>query len=749
MLQVFYWGQAAGFSNDGKQQYCSFSLNGIDYAVGDAVTLFPEDESQQHFLGRLDAAFIDHAAADPHAIQVSWYERRASQEVIELGETDVNPIGCISGKVHVFHCSGLYEAQGLARNLDQEWFYCKSSGETPQTAMCPVTAAGRKSCQGHDTTRSTHKRLPLQNQLEDADYSEEEGAVQQGRHSRQEAAPKRQRQGSASAQSLDSLQEVEPDEPPKRRNPPAQRSAPAKAAPGALLGGRVCVQCNATQTPQWREGPAGESLVAACMLDTRLCIRFTHVGVEVRSAAAGTPRAGGPAGERCCLGGEAAHASMVALCTRIARGRKDAGKESSGLGSMDAPGDAYAGDLATARPVRQAALLSATRTAEYARTGVFPTSGSLRGEDRADECAAASAAQQQQRAGQWDHRDQEHLEEEEPEGEEAEDEGGGDSYAAAVAAVDTVARISSGSEPISPHRPSPHNHPQITHNADTDDNHFSLSACAEEDFCPHFDVDTYQSVFFAPPFDTLKAAALPEDALVRLHTVGDSAPEVLAPLCSMPRVGAVAHTTTLLTHLVTHLVSPLVSVPPMPSAARACLRHATARLRAPRHASSDAPLAGGVTRVHAPLRPPLAPLDRGWRGPLDRPFNLPQASSAVLHPEAVHATNTCSTAAAAAAAAGPPAAESSAPPVPAPSSGRPSLAPATAAAAAAAAGTQQEHDSTRLPTTLAAAGAREADDADQATHASSGPCPVGIAARRVGGEAEDAGCAHHVSSRTR
>ncbi|MEW5301424.1 MAG: hypothetical protein WDW36_004284 [Sanguina aurantia] len=722
------------------------------------------------------------------------------------------------------------QAQGLARNLDQEWFYCKSSG--------------------HDTTRSTHKRLPLQNQLEDADYSEEEGAVQQGRHSRQEAAPKRQRQGSASAQSLDSLQEVEPDEPPKRRNPPAQRSAPAKAAPGALLGGRVCVQCNATQTPQWREGPAGpKTLCNACG------VRYCRLQQRSNKKPAGSGAKGSGGG--------------ATKPARPLKGWKEADQGSSGLGSMDTSGNTHAGDLAAVRPVRQAALLSATRTAEYARTGVFPTSGSLRGEDRADECAAASAAQQQQRAGQWDHRDQEHLEEEEPEGEEAEDEGGGDSYAAAVAAVDTVARISSGSEPISPHRPSPHNHPQITHNADTvpasersshqqrtpaagadlkskpggaplavavavtpshaaaqgagmqarerlagsggqqqqqqqqhpqngkhvdshsspddafdsidamlllagaggrnaaadaavfesgsgspltaselhelmmlaalggpmghiscgpspasactggrgeaaglepsraggrhsaegkqqqqrgdmptgstgftgftgshedaltpgasadrrgneDDNHFSLSACAEEDFCPHFDVDTYQSVFFAPPFDTLKAAALPEDALVRLHTVGDSAPEVLAPLCSMPR-----------------------------------------------------------------------------------------ASSAVLHPEAVHATNTCSTAAAAAAAAGPPAAESSAPPVPAPSSGRPSLAPATAAAAAAAAGTQQEHDSTRLPTTLAAAGAREADDADQATHASSGPCPVGIAARRVGGEAEDAGCAHHVSSRTR
>lgn len=45
--------------------------------------------------------------------QVSWYERRDNQEVVELGETDVNPIGCISGKVQVFHCSSSVEVSGL------------------------------------------------------------------------------------------------------------------------------------------------------------------------------------------------------------------------------------------------------------------------------------------------------------------------------------------------------------------------------------------------------------------------------------------------------------------------------------------------------------------------------------------------------------------------------------------------------------------------------------------------------------
>lgn len=29
---------------------------------------------------------------------------------------------------------------------------------------------------------------------------------------------------------------------------------------GKLVSGRTCVECGATQTPQWREGPAGEAL---------------------------------------------------------------------------------------------------------------------------------------------------------------------------------------------------------------------------------------------------------------------------------------------------------------------------------------------------------------------------------------------------------------------------------------------------------------------------------------------------------
>lgn len=103
-------------------------------------------------------------------------------------------------------------------------------------------------------------------QLDDADYSEDE-AVEHSRYVKQEAGPKRQRHNSGGAgMVLESLQREELEGYTRGRNPPSYRPAPAKAAPGVLLGGRTCVQCNATQTPQWREGPAGQ-----CVMMTQLC----------------------------------------------------------------------------------------------------------------------------------------------------------------------------------------------------------------------------------------------------------------------------------------------------------------------------------------------------------------------------------------------------------------------------------------------------------------------------------------------
>lgn len=55
---------------------------------------------------------------------MKWYERRVNletdtrgieeseREVFELEDTDVNPIGCISGKCHILKCRGYEEVRG-------------------------------------------------------------------------------------------------------------------------------------------------------------------------------------------------------------------------------------------------------------------------------------------------------------------------------------------------------------------------------------------------------------------------------------------------------------------------------------------------------------------------------------------------------------------------------------------------------------------------------------------------------------
>lgn len=70
-LQIFYWGQLSHV-DDKKQYYKSFSLNGTNYSLGDAVCLYPEQEDLPPYIGRIVSAFCDLSsdAADPHCIEV-------------------------------------------------------------------------------------------------------------------------------------------------------------------------------------------------------------------------------------------------------------------------------------------------------------------------------------------------------------------------------------------------------------------------------------------------------------------------------------------------------------------------------------------------------------------------------------------------------------------------------------------------------------------------------------------------------
>lgn len=82
------------------------------FCAGDSIYLYPEDESHPNYIGRIVSAFVDEHSghADPHCIEVKWYERRVNleantkgieeseREVFELEDTDINPIGCCAGK---------------------------------------------------------------------------------------------------------------------------------------------------------------------------------------------------------------------------------------------------------------------------------------------------------------------------------------------------------------------------------------------------------------------------------------------------------------------------------------------------------------------------------------------------------------------------------------------------------------------------------------------------------------------------
>ncbi|KAG2430975.1 hypothetical protein HYH02_013508 [Chlamydomonas schloesseri] len=125
-LQVFLWLGDGHQRADGRIQYNSFRLNSTDYRVGDCVFLFPEDESYPPYVARILAAFVDtqvQEGSDPHCIEVKWFERRVNlepatkgieeseREVFELEDTDVNPIGCISGKCRIVKALSYEEAR--------------------------------------------------------------------------------------------------------------------------------------------------------------------------------------------------------------------------------------------------------------------------------------------------------------------------------------------------------------------------------------------------------------------------------------------------------------------------------------------------------------------------------------------------------------------------------------------------------------------------------------------------------------
>ncbi|KAG2424472.1 hypothetical protein HXX76_014524 [Chlamydomonas incerta] len=180
-LQVFLWLGAGHQRADGRIHYSSFRLNSTDYRVGDCVFLFPEDESYPPYVARILSAFVDTAVqegSDPHCIEVKWFERRVNlepatkgieeseREVFELEDTDVNPIGCISGKCRIVKApkyevallrgsaggghaggggGGAEAAAGLGHpdpsgpGAGDHWFFCRGYFQQSTNSFVPYT----------------------------------------------------------------------------------------------------------------------------------------------------------------------------------------------------------------------------------------------------------------------------------------------------------------------------------------------------------------------------------------------------------------------------------------------------------------------------------------------------------------------------------------------------------------------------------------------------------------------------------
>ncbi|KAJ9514021.1 hypothetical protein QJQ45_021092 [Haematococcus lacustris] len=370
-MQVFYWvGQ--GTQRDGKTFHTAFALNSVTYQIGDSVFLYPEEESCPHYVGRIVSAFVDEHSghADPHCIEVKWYERRVNletqtkgiveseREVFELEDTDINPIGCISSKIYIVRAQHYDEALMKMQGTQvRDWFFCRGYFMQGSNQFQP--------------------------------YSEAELAMQDGTLPMPSDLP----------QLFDStltaplpLLEPPPAAPPKQG--PRPTPAPAASAGGGGGGGgsgsrrqvtgRVCVECGATSTPQWREGPKGpKTLCNACG------VRYGRIKHRLLKKTGGSSSGGRGRGGRGGSGAAAPSTQQYSSGsprphshTRKQQQRDNEDDDDEEEEEEDEEEEAAPADLAdvaprrpSQRPMRQAAQAALARTAAYARTGDFGEGG--------------------------------------------------------------------------------------------------------------------------------------------------------------------------------------------------------------------------------------------------------------------------------------------------------------------------------------------------------------------------------------
>ncbi|GAX83193.1 hypothetical protein CEUSTIGMA_g10619.t1 [Chlamydomonas eustigma] len=307
--------------------------------------LSTESADEPYHIGCIQSAFTDCApdVREIQCIEVRWFERFSTiypsgrgvdKELVELEDVDVNPIGCLVGKANIIRAKSYEDALSLGLHLDGDWFFSRGifKHATNEFVLYSDVEAGAVLIQAKSgSKRSSTTRAEEIADSEDACLSR----------------PARALSKRFKVQRVCSDEEIDEEEEEVEN----LVTGPGECKKGFAKGpGKQCVECGATQTPQWREGPAGpKTLCNACG------VRYNRLRSSKRNGGMG-PR------QQSARSKPSKHASSKDIATRALL-EPSCGIESSLHATSGAGGG---------RPMRHAALMAANRTAAFARTGVFP-----------------------------------------------------------------------------------------------------------------------------------------------------------------------------------------------------------------------------------------------------------------------------------------------------------------------------------------------------------------------------------------
>ncbi|GBG00163.1 hypothetical protein Rsub_12982 [Raphidocelis subcapitata] len=281
---TFNWIGPGSRDEAGRVYFEAFQFCNASYSVGDHVCLLPEEEGSPLYVARILRAYEDPNAPEADRLCI---------------ESDANLVGCIDHHALVIQARSYEEAlaQVPPAEAGGEWYFCRGvlDAEGAVFRTYEELAAAAMAAQPlqlsewmSDLQRGSLGAVPSTLGGGGGAAAHDDAAHAAGGSGRKRRPP----------------QHFEADPEPFKR-PSQQRakaggggggggSARARAGGGGGVPGKVCCECGATSTPQWREGPHGpKTLCNACGVRYQ---RSQGKGINKpkRERAAPPPRAASP-----------------------------------------------------------------------------------------------------------------------------------------------------------------------------------------------------------------------------------------------------------------------------------------------------------------------------------------------------------------------------------------------------------------------------------------------------------------------